>query len=166
MTYPKAGGAPGFPEEGTPQEGTPQDGLISLLLANIALDGIEVISGVFKQNRKGQPIYDHKDIYYKDDYRNDYRDDIIFLLKPEDDADEILPQVEQRLDAVGLSLNKAKSGLVTSTEKFNFLGWHCKVKANGNFKAFPKKVKTMVNCSNYGAKIKADKLAQLIRGWK
>jgi 5-methylcytosine-specific restriction endonuclease McrA len=35
-----------------------------------------------------------------------------------------------------------------------------------NFKAFRKKVKTIVNCSNYGSEVKAEKLAPLVRGWR
>jgi hypothetical protein len=35
-----------------------------------------------------------------------------------------------------------------------------------NFKAFRKKVKHIVNNSNYGAKTKAEKLAPLVRGWR
>lgn len=35
-----------------------------------------------------------------------------------------------------------------------------------NFKAFRKKVKAIVNCSNYGSKAKAEKLAPLVRGWR
>jgi len=77
----KAGVAPSFPEEDTPQ-----GGVISPLLANIALDGIEDIGRVFKQNFKGQPIYEQKGIRYGDD--------MIFVLKPEEDANEILRQVE------------------------------------------------------------------------
>jgi len=56
--------------------------VISPLLANIVLDGIEDIGRVFKKNLKGQPIYDQKGIRYGDD--------TIFVLKPEDDANEIL----------------------------------------------------------------------------
>jgi len=100
---------------------------------------------------------------------------MIFVLKPEDDANEILRQVGQRLSILGLSVNEAKSGLVASTDEFNFLVWHFKVKANGKFSGCPnddnydalrKKVKAIVNCSNYGAEVKADKLAPLVRGWK
>jgi len=158
----KAGAVPGFPDEGTPQ-----GGVISPLLANIALDGIENIGRIFKWNLKGQPIYDQKGIRYADD--------MIFVLKPEDDANEILRQIKQHLATVGLEVNKAKSGLVASTDGFNFLGWHFKVKANGkfssrpsddNYDAFRKKIKAIVNCSNYGAKVKADKLAPIVRGWK
>jgi RNA-directed DNA polymerase len=35
-----------------------------------------------------------------------------------------------------------------------------------NFKAFRKKVKTIVNNSNYGAEVKATKLAPIVRGWR
>jgi hypothetical protein len=35
-----------------------------------------------------------------------------------------------------------------------------------NFKAFRKKVKHIVNNSNYGSKVKAEKLAPLVRGWR
>jgi len=158
----KAEASTGFPEESTPQ-----GGVISPLLANIALDGIEDIGRIFKQNFKGQPIYEQKGIRYGDD--------MIFVLKPEDEVNEILRQVEQRLSTVGLSVNEAKSGLVSSTDGFNFLGWHFKVKANGkfsshpsdnNYDAFRKKVKAIVNCSNYSAQVKADKLTPLVRGWK
>jgi len=64
---------------------------------------------------------------------------------------------------------------VASTNGFNFLVWHFKVKANGKFSGRPnddnydvlrKKVKAIVNYSNYGAEVKADKLAPLVRGWK
>ncbi len=35
-----------------------------------------------------------------------------------------------------------------------------------NFKAFRKKVKHIVNNSNYGATVKAEKLAPVVRGWR
>ncbi len=35
-----------------------------------------------------------------------------------------------------------------------------------NFKAFRQKVKRIVNCSNYGAKEKATRLAPVVRGWR
>ncbi|NES86925.1 MAG: hypothetical protein F6K10_39495 [Moorea sp. SIO2B7] len=34
------------------------------------------------------------------------------------------------------------------------------------YKGFQKKVKNIVNNSNYGAKIKAEKLAPIVRGWR
>ena len=35
-----------------------------------------------------------------------------------------------------------------------------------NFLAFRQKVKKIVNSSNYGAKVKAEKLAPIVRGWR
>jgi hypothetical protein len=35
-----------------------------------------------------------------------------------------------------------------------------------NFKAFRQKVKHIVNNSNYGAAVKAEKLAPIVRGWR
>jgi hypothetical protein len=35
-----------------------------------------------------------------------------------------------------------------------------------NFKAFRQKVKHIVNNSNYGAAVKAEKLAPVVRGWR
>ena len=58
----KAGTNIGFPEQGTPQ-----GGVVSPLLANIALNGIESIHNSVR-----------------------YADDMVFILKPEDNADEIL----------------------------------------------------------------------------
>jgi retron-type reverse transcriptase len=61
----KSGVNPGFPEQGTPQ-----GGVVSPLLANIALNGIEEI---------------HKSVRYADD--------MVFILKPQDDAEKILTAV-------------------------------------------------------------------------
>jgi 5-methylcytosine-specific restriction endonuclease McrA len=68
-----------------------------------------------------------------------------------------------------------KTKTTAATDGFDFLGWHFKVQNNGkfrcfpsvdNFKAFRKKVKHIVNNSNYGSKVKAEKLAPLVRGWR
>ncbi len=75
----------------------------------------------------------------------------------------------------GLNVKASKTRLVASTDGFDFLGWNFRVQQNGkfrctpseeNFKAFQTKVKHIVNNSNYGAKVKADKLAPIIRGWR
>lgn len=143
----KAGVNPEFPEQGTPQ-----GGVISPLLANVALNGIEEI---------------HQSIRYADD--------MVFILKPDDDAEEILQQVSEFLAERGMKVSERKTKLTASTDGFDFLGWHFKVQANGkfkstpsedNFKTFRHQVKKIVNCSNYGAKEKAKKLAPLVRGWR
>jgi 5-methylcytosine-specific restriction endonuclease McrA len=125
----------------------------SPLLANIALDGIEDI---------------HKSVRYADD--------MVFILKPKDNANKILAEIEKFLAQRGLKVKASKTKLASSTDGFDFLGWHFYVQKNNgkfrsvpskeNFKAFRKKVKKVVNNSNYGAKIKAMKLAPIVRGWR
>ncbi|WP_009631610.1 group II intron reverse transcriptase [Synechocystis sp. PCC 7509] len=143
----KSGVNPGFPEQGTPQ-----GGVVSPLLANIALNGIEEL---------------HRSVRYADD--------MVYILKPEDDANQILVRISQFLAERGLKVSEKKTKLTATTDGFNFLGWHFKVQSNGkfrcvpsvdNFKAFRKKAKHIVNNSNYGATEKATRLAPVVRGWR
>ncbi|MEO1433169.1 MAG: reverse transcriptase domain-containing protein [Cyanobacteria bacterium J06632_19] len=144
----KAGVFPGFPEQGTPQ-----GGVFSPLLANIALNGIENI--------------------HKASVR--YADDMVLFLKPKDNAEEILQKVKKFLAERGMKISEEKTKITPSTQGFNFLGWYFKVQANGKFRSFPseenyknfiKKVKEIINNSNYGAEIKAQKLTPIVRGWR
>jgi len=143
----KAGVNPEYPEQGTPQ-----GGVVSPLLANIALNGIEEI---------------HQSVRYADD--------MVIILKPNDDATKILDQISLFLAERGMNVSQTKTKLTASTDGFDFLGWHFKVQSNGkfrcipsvdNFKAFRQKAKHIVNNSNYGAKEKAIKLAPVVRGWR
>lgn len=142
----KVGVNPEFPEQGTPQ-----GGVVSPLLANIALNGIEDI---------------HQSVRYADD--------MIIILKPKDNAEAILDKISQFLAERGMKVSEKKTKLTTTTDGFDFLGWHFKVQSNGkfrcvpsvdNFKAFRQKVKHIVNSSNYGATTKAE-LAPVVRGWR
>ncbi|PZO20382.1 MAG: RNA-dependent DNA polymerase [Leptolyngbya foveolarum] len=135
-----------------PDQGTPQGGVVSPLLANVALNGIEAI---------------HPSVRYADD--------MVFFLKPQDDADAVLERVRHFLATRGMNISAEKTRVTASTDGFDFLGWHFKVQSNGkfkgkpsaaNFKAFRQKVKHIVNHSNYGAKVKASKLAPIVRGWR
>jgi group II intron reverse transcriptase/maturase len=143
----KAGVNPEYPEQGTPQ-----GGVASPLLANIALNGIEEI---------------HKSVRYADD--------MVIILKPEDNAKAILEKSSQFLAERGMNVSEQKTKLTASTNGFDFLGWHFKVQTNGkfrcfpsveNFKAFRQKIKHIVNNSNYGTTVKAEKLAPVVRGWR
>ncbi|BAU15837.1 hypothetical protein LEP3755_64030 (plasmid) [Leptolyngbya sp. NIES-3755] len=143
----KAGVNPDFPEQGTQQ-----GGVVSPLLANIALNGIEKI---------------HQSVRYADD--------MIYILKPQDDAEAILDRISQFLAQRGMQVSEKKTKLTASTDGFDFLGWHFVVQKNGkfrsvpsvdNFKTFRQKVKRIVNHSNYGATDKANKLAPVVRGWR
>lgn len=143
----KAGVNPEYPEQGTPQ-----GGVVSPLLANIALNGIEDI---------------HQSVRYADD--------MVIILKPQDNAKVILDLISQFLAERGMRVSEKKTKLTATTDGFDFLGWHISVQNNGkfrcvpsvdNFKAFRQKVKSIVNNSNYGATVKALKLAPVVRGWR
>ncbi len=143
----KTGVNPEFPEQGTPQ-----GGVVSPLLANIALNGIEEL---------------HQSVRYADD--------MVIILKPKEDAEAILDRISQFLAERGMKVSEKKTKLTATTDGFDFLGWHFKVQKNGkfrcvpsvdNFKAFRQKVKLIVNSSNIGATTKAEKLAPVVRGWR
>jgi RNA-directed DNA polymerase len=143
----KAGTIPGFPDQGTPQ-----GGVVSPLLANIALNGIEDI---------------HRSVRYADD--------MVFILKPQDNAAEILEKVRLFLSDRGMNVSERKTRLTATTDGFDFLGWNFKVQSNRkfrslpsveNFKTFRKKVKEIINSSDYGATEKASKLSAVVRGWR
>ena len=155
----KSGISPQFPNQGTPQ-----GGVVSPLLANIALNGIEKIGEFKSTDGKIRPKCLR------------YADDMVFILKPEDDADKLLVEVEEFLAKRGMEVSQKKTKVTASTEGFDFLGWHFYVQKNNgkfrsipstdNFKAFRAKVKHIVNNSNYGAETKVSKLAPVVRGWR
>ena len=154
----KAGTIIGFPDQGTPQ-----GGVVSPMLANIALNGIE---SVHKSKDKWGKITEPS---------IRYADDMVIILKPEDDAEAILNRISEFLAERGMNVSERKTKVTATTDGFDFLGWHFKVQNNGkfrstpsveNYKAFRKKVKHIVNNSNYGATEKAKKLAPVVRGWR
>ena len=146
-----------------PEQGTPQGGVISPLLANISLNEIEDTqkSGTRKSRMTSDCIR--------------YADDMVFILKPGTSPTRVLDKVKEFLAIRGLNVKAAKTRVTAPTDGFDFLGWHFKVQSNGkfrstpsedNFRAFKAKVKHIVNNSNYGAKVKAEKLAPIVRGWR
>lgn len=160
-----------------PDVGTPQGGVVSPLLANIALNGIE---SIYKYKGAGGGVVEPS---------VRYADDMVIILRPEDNAEIILERISQFLTKRGMNVSQKKTKLTAATDGFNFLGWHFRVQTNGkfrcvpsidNFKVFRQKVKHIgsfaaelfprkhfhVNCSNYGATVKAEKLAPVVRGWR
>ncbi len=113
----KAGVNPHFPDQGVPQ-----GGVCSPLLANIALNGIEKI-GEFR----------NRGITYSKCVR--YADDMVWVLKPEDNAEEILAQIVAFLAQRGMEISQKKTKLTASIDGFDFLGWNFYVqKNNGTLK--------------------------------
>lgn len=118
--------------------GTPQGGLISPLLANIALDGLEEILSV----QKGHIIYSKimssgkrkpsKREVQKYKFTR-YADDFVVTSPKKEWLEEVLPIIEEWLAKRGLELNKEKSQIRNVREKgFSFLGF--------DIRQFPKNV--------------------------
>jgi group II intron reverse transcriptase/maturase len=164
----KAGINPEFPDQGTPP-----CGVISPLLANIALNGIESIHR-YHENR-GYKITENTPMEKIIQPSIRYADDMVIILRPEDDAIKILDKINEFLADRGMKASEKKTRITATTDGFDFLGWHFKVQSNGkfrctpsvdNYKKFRTKVKAIVNCSNIGTTEKAEKLAPVVRGWR
>lgn len=97
------------------EAGTPQGGIISPLLANIALHGLEKHLGV-KYKKRGE--VDSKRILVR------YADDFVIFCESAEDAKEATKLTEEFLSSRGLSLSKEKTKTLHITEGFDFLGFH------------------------------------------
>lgn len=135
-----------------PEQGTPQGGVISPLLANVALNGIEAIGNGIR-----------------------YADDMIYFIKPGESEEALLGKIKAFLAERGMNISAEKTKVTTTQEGFNFLGWEMKVQTNRkfrstpsteNFKKFRDKVKALVANSSLGPEALVAKLAPLVRGWR
>jgi RNA-directed DNA polymerase len=154
----KAGTNIGFPDQGTPQ-----GGVVSPLLANIALNGIE-------------SVHKHHDNWGRTTEPSiRYADDMVIVLHPNENAEAILEKISEFLAARGMKVSERKTKITATTDGFDFLGWHFKVQNNGklrsipsaeNYKRFRKKVKKIVNNKNIGSTVKAILLSPVVRGWR
>jgi RNA-directed DNA polymerase len=135
-----------------PDQGTPQGGVISPLLANIALNGIEDI---------------HPSIRYADD--------MIYFLKPHDNEDVILSKITQFLITRGMNIKDKKTKVTRSIDGFDFLGWHfvntvsgkfiCRPSKN-NYTNFKKKIRNIIQNSAIKITGRITKIATIVRGWR
>jgi RNA-directed DNA polymerase len=106
------------------ETGTPQGGIISPLLANIALNGMQEVlpAGVG---------------YVR------YADDFLVTSRSKDELETCVPKIEQWLSQRGLSLNKEKTQIVFMKEGFNFLGFNVRHYRNGSCFIIPQKEKVL-----------------------
>jgi RNA-directed DNA polymerase len=107
--------------------GSPQGGIVSPLLANIALHGMEEEIGIVYCRvgnlKTGQA-------YYKIDSRKckyskvQYADDFVILCETKAEAEEMYDKLEPYLKQRGLELSPEKTKITHITEGFNFLGFN------------------------------------------
>lgn len=117
----KAGVNPDFPEQGTPLFG-----VVSPLLANIALNGIESIHRYHTQYKRGINITDKTSEKYILSPSIRYADDMVIILRPQDDAGKILADIDKFLATRGMKVSAKKTKITAATDGFDFLGWHNK----------------------------------------
>lgn len=97
------------------KSGTPQGGIISPLLANIALHGMEQALGI-KYNCRGESI--GKRIVVR------YADDFVILCESKEDAELSRCHIDEWLEIRGLKISEEKTKIVHITEGFDFLGFN------------------------------------------
>ena len=88
------------------ESGVPQGGVISPLLANIALDGLERLC---RERSCGFVRY---------------ADDFVITARRREDLEKLKPQIEEWLTQRGLMLNVEKTRIVSIQDGFNFLGFN------------------------------------------
>lgn len=97
------------------KSGTPQGGIISPLLANIALHGIEEVLGI-KLDSKGYSIGKRMVVRYADDF--------VLFCESQEDALKSKEIISNWLAKRGLTLSDEKTSIKHLSEGFNFLGFN------------------------------------------
>lgn len=99
----------------------------------------------------------------------------LLLLKPLDNEKVIIKNIKNYLLQFGIRDSIVKICIHSPFIGFDFLNWHFKLCINGflicvpslsNYRLFLRRIKFIINNSNYGAKIKAIKISPIIRDWK
>jgi group II intron reverse transcriptase/maturase len=142
--------------------GTPQGGVISPVLCNIAMHGVEDLNNAKIRGQK-----------YQRGFR--YADDIVFTLMPGECGETLLSRVKEFLHERGLEVDESKTKIVSPFEGFDFLGWRFRVKAKNNkFVCYPSsknrkqmidKIKSMMKDSRYKIDARLKKVKVIYRGW-
>lgn len=117
------------------ESGTPQGGVISPLLANIALDGMErwlsqetkIREYQEKTGKKAGKIHRRKVSRYG---FIRYADDFVVTAETKEDLEAILPKLVTWLAERGLKLNEEKTQIRHVSEGFDFLGFN--IRSYGN----------------------------------
>ena len=151
-------------------EGTPQGGVISPLLLNIALHGLEEAAGV--RYRTGVHAGDVRDGCPA---LTRYADDLVVCCHSRQQAEQVQARLAGWLEPRGLAFNEAKTRIVPLSEGFDFLGFNLRRYPNGKLLIKPsaKAIKRFRNrlakefCALRGANVAAvlAKIVPITRGW-
>ena len=139
------------------EAGTPQGGVISPLLANIALHGMEEALGI-KHRKRGE--LDSKRALVR------YADDFCVFCESQEDAQAVKHILTDWLSKRGLVLSPEKTHIVHLTEGFNFLGFNIRLYRASNTKTG---WKLLTKPSKEAVQKHREKMKQeweAVRGWK
>lgn len=104
-------------------EGTPQGGIISPILANIALTGIDEALGIeYTKRRHNRFSTNYVNLSRYAMVR--YADDFVVLCKTKDDAEKVYTLLEPYLSERGLTLAPDKTMITPLSRGFDFLGYN------------------------------------------
>lgn len=120
--------------------GTPQGGVISPLLSNIALHGLE---NHVTQAIKTSLLRNRAELARKT-HTIRYADDFIILAPTSETLQVAINAVKKFLNTIGLEINKAKTRTTNSKIGFNFLGCQIRQLIKGKYKV-PKTKNNTVN---------------------
>lgn len=158
-----------FPTE----SGTPQGGIISPILANLTLDGIEnIITDKYHRNSSGTINGNHAGKFKVNFVR--YADDFIVTAKSEEIAKEVKELVKDFLKGRGLELSDEKTIITHIDNGFDFLGWNFrkykgKLLVKPSKKSIDKVTEKISNIINMGKawpqEALIDSLNPIIIGW-
>jgi RNA-directed DNA polymerase len=107
-------------------EGTPQGGVISPLLLNIALHGLEEAAGV-----KYQTGTHAGEVRVSSAALTRYADDLVVCCHSREQAEQVKARLAEWLEPRGLAFNEAKTRIVHLSEGFDFLGFNLRRYPNG-----------------------------------
>lgn len=125
------------------------------LISNILLDGIEVVCN---------------DCIH-------YGYQLLFFLKPYDNEKFVVRKLNNFITNAGMDLKGLYIDIIATSKGFNFLGWYFTPSydnLNGfycfpsfdNYQNFVRRVKRIINNSNYGSSVKASKLYPIVKEWR
>nr|YP_009144870.1 ycf13 [Euglenaria anabaena]AKJ83317.1 ycf13 [Euglenaria anabaena] len=125
---------------------------LNLILANIVFDGIEDLHCSFR-----------------------YNSSLLYILRPYDSELILINKIYHFLRISGITVPIISFNVFSSLEGFEFLEWkfHYSLTTGSyilpsfnNYQKFLKRIKKIINNSNYGAIVKAIKLRPIVQEWK
>lgn len=155
-------------------KGTPQGGILSPLLANIALDGMDNWLSRITETK----VYGNTKNKTKEERRIygfiRYADDFIVTARTKEQIEAIIPRIQDWLAIRGLQLSEVKTRIKNINDGFDFLGFNIR-KFNGKCIIKPQKEKVVGKLNQIKTWLKEhpnakpgvviDVLNPILRGW-